>query len=80
MKPRFIVLILLILALITIGCSSTPKRWYKRGATAEVFERDKSDCEDSLLESATTGLQNQLYTLESCMQAKGWTILDVPAM
>ena len=80
MNQRYRVLIILILALITIGCSSPPKRWYKSGATAKTFERDKAACEDNLLESSTSGLDNQLYTLESCMQAKGWTILDVTPM
>ena len=80
MKHGFPILIILLLGLIVIGCASTPKRWYKSGATAKMFERDKSDCEDNLLETSTSGLDNQLYTLESCMQAKGWTILDAPAM
>ena len=80
MKQGFLIWMILLLAFITIGCSSTPKRWYKSGATAKTFERDKSACEDNLLESSPSGLDNQLYTVESCMQAKGWTILDGPAM
>lgn len=66
--------------LTSISCSSTPKQWYKAGATAEVYERDKTDCEDSLLETGTTGSASQVYTFETCMENKGWVVLDKPAL
>ena len=80
MKQTFRFLFIMALGLTILNCSSSPKQWYKSGATAKQFERDKVDCEDSFLEIATTGSQKERYTFESCMEGKGWIILDKPAL
>lgn len=79
MKLTLFVLSTLILCLTTISCSSK-QQWYKPGATKAMYERDKSACEDQLLETPTTGYQGTMYSFESCMEGKGYTALDHKAM
>ena len=76
MKQTCLFLVIVAAGLTFLNCSPSTKQWYKSGATAKQFERDKVDCEDSFLETATTGSQKELYTFESCMENKGWIILD----
>ena len=45
-----------------------------------MYERDKSECEDLLLKTPTSGGEAQLYSFESCMEYRGWVALDAPAM
>ncbi len=56
----------------TLGCSTAPTKWYKAGVGQETFSRDKAACEDSLLNTGTTGYSAQVYTFEGCMEAKGY--------
>ena len=79
MKVRICAVGILFFACVTIGCSSTPQKWYKSGGTAAMYERDKSDCDDQLLAGDPGGMVKQ-YTFESCMEYKGWVLLDSPAM
>jgi hypothetical protein len=62
---------------ITSGCSTQPVKWYKPGASASVFAKDKADCEAALVaggEAAMT-IPPQVYTLEGCLKYKGWQAL-----
>jgi len=72
--------ILFFFGLMTISCSSTPKQWYKASGTVAMYERDSSDCENVLIDMPTGGSKVESYTWESCMEQKGWVVLDKPAM
>lgn len=66
----------LALALITtIGCSTTAVQWYKPGVSQTTFSHDKADCEDALLATGTTEMTQKVYSLEGCMEAKGYTAI-----
>jgi len=80
MKLTFLFLGILFFSLMTISCSSTPKRWYKAGGTVATYERDSSDCDDVLIDTPTGGSKVESYTFESCMEQKGWVVLDKSAM
>lgn len=80
MKRTLFVLGVLFLGGVTLSCSSEPKRWYKAGGTVATYERDSSDCEDVLIDTPTGGSKVESYTFESCMEQKGWVILDSSAM
>ena len=71
----------LILCLMTIlagvSCSTTPVKWYKPGTSQATFARDKADCEEALLSTGTTQRTKELYSLEGCMEAKGYTALPL---
>jgi hypothetical protein len=71
----------LILGLITIlaaiSCSSVPVKWYKPGTSQATFVRDKADCEEALLSTGTTQRTKELYSLEGCMEAKGYTAIPL---
>jgi len=58
--------------LVTFGCSTTPVKWYKAGVSQATFSHDKAECEESLLGTGTTGFSKQMYTLEACMEGKGY--------
>lgn len=57
------------------SCSSSPKQWYKPGATHAMFRQDKEWCENALLVSPES-MSSQFYTFEECMEKKGWTQVD----
>ena len=81
MKRTLLVLGNLFLGVMIMSCSSEPKRWYKAGATAATYERDSSDCEDVLIDTPGGGMSKiDSYTFESCMEQKGWVVLDKSAM
>ena len=63
-----------------MSCASEPTRWYKAGATAAMYERDKADCEEQTLGTLTTMDKTQTYTFESCMEQRGYVALDHTAM
>ena len=50
------------------------------GGTVAMYERDKSACENAILEGPTSGAQSDNYSWEGCMENKGWIVLDKPAM
>jgi hypothetical protein len=80
MKHTLIVFGVLLLAVMILSCSSEPKRWYKAGGTVGMYERDAADCEDVLIDAPTGGSKVESYTFESCMEQKGWVVLDKSAM
>lgn len=61
-----------LIALLTIGCSTTSVKWYKPGVSNATFSRDKSECEDALLSTGTTQRIKGVYSLEGCLEAKGY--------
>ena len=79
MKPTNCVLGILFFGLVCLGCSE-PKHWYKSGATAATYERDKSDCEDMLIEAPPGGAKGANYSFETCMESKGWVVIEKGAM
>ena len=58
--------------LLLLGCSTTQVQWYKAGVSQATFKRDKAECEETLLGTGTTGFSKQVYTLEGCMEGKGY--------
>lgn len=66
------------LALLTIGCSTNSGKWYKPGVSQATFSRDKADCEDTLIAPGTE-MVKEVYSLEGCLERKGYTqVLDAP--
>ena len=69
------------LSLLTISlassCSTAPVKWYKPGTSQATFTRDKADCEEALLSTGTTQRTKELYSLEGCMEAKGYTAIPL---
>ena len=62
-----------LLALFTISCSFNSGKWYKPGVSKATFSRDKADCEDSLIGAGTTEFSKEVYSLEGCLERKGYT-------
>jgi len=67
----------LLTILSTISCSTAPVKWYKPGTSQATFTRDKADCEEALLSTGTTQKTKELYSLEGCMEAKGYTAIPL---
>jgi hypothetical protein len=65
--------------LATVSCSTTPVKWYKPGTSEATFTRDKADCEEALLSTGTTQRTKDIYSLEGCMEAKGYTAIPLSA-
>jgi hypothetical protein len=61
----------------TFGCSTAPVKWYKAGISQATFSHDKAECEESLLGTGTTAYSKQAYTLEACMEGKGYRAIPV---
>ena len=80
MKRTLLVLGNLLLGVMIMSCSSEPKRWYKAGGTVATYERDANDCENILIDTPIGGSKVENYTFESCMEQKGWVVLDKSAM
>ena len=80
MKRTLIIFGILYLGVMAMSCSSEPKRWYKAGGTAAMYERDSSYCEEQTVGTVTTMNKVDTYTFESCMEQRGWVVLDKPAM
>jgi len=62
---------------LAISCSTAPVKWYKPGTSQATFTRDKADCEEALLSTGTTQRTKELYSLEGCMEAKGYTAIPL---
>jgi hypothetical protein len=78
MKKRQIDLILGLMAILTAAsCASAPVKWYKPGTSQAGFTRDKADCEEALLSTGTTQRTKEVYSLEGCMEAKGYTAIPL---
>ena len=67
----------LLTILLAISCSTAPVKWYKPGTSQATFTRDKADCEEALLSTGTTQRTKELYSLEGCMEAKGYTAIPL---
>ncbi len=65
---------LCLLALLALGCSTTPVKWYKPGVSQATFSRDKAYCENAWLETGTTQRTKGIYSFEGCMEAKGYRV------
>lgn len=71
----------LILCLLTIlavlSCSTAPVKWYKPGTSQATFIRDKAACEEALLSTGTTQREKDIYTLEGCLEYKGYSAIPL---
>ncbi len=65
----------LITILAVLSCSTAPVKWYKPGTSQATFTRDKADCEEALLSTGTTQRTKDIYSLEGCMESKGYTAI-----
>jgi len=74
-KPRVSTTLCLMTILAAVGCSTNPVKWYKPGTSEATFTRDKADCEEVLLATGTTQMAKEIYSLEGCMEAKGYTAI-----
>lgn len=61
--------------LAAISCSTAPVKWYRPGTSEATFTRDKADCEGALLATGTSQMAKEIYSLEGCMEAKGYRAL-----
>jgi len=78
MKKLQIDLILGLLAILAgVSCVSDPVKWYKPGTSQATFTRDKANCEEALLSTGTTQRTKEIYSLEGCMEAKGYTAIPL---
>ena len=75
MKIKMLVPTLALALMTTFGCSSTGVQWYKPGVSQATFSRDKADCEDAIIASGTSEISHQVYSLEGCMEGKGYTAI-----
>ena len=76
MKRTLLILGIMYCGGIILGCLPDSRQWYKSGATKQMYERDKEACDDQLLQTPTTGYQGTMYSFESCMEGKGYVLLD----
>jgi hypothetical protein len=76
-KLRIDMFLCLITILVALGCSTAPVKWYKPGTSQATFIRDKADCENALLSTGTTQRTKEIYSLEGCMETKGYTAIPL---
>lgn len=72
-------ILILITILTALGCSTPPVKWYKPGTSQATFTRDKADCEEALLSTGTTQRTKEIYSLEGCLESKGYTAIPLSA-
>lgn len=78
MKKLRIGLILCLMTIFaTISCSTAPIKWYRSGTSQATFTRDKAECEESVLSTGTTERSKQIYSVEGCLEAKGYTAIPL---
>ena len=78
MKKLKIDLIIGLMAILTaVSCASASVKWYKPGTSQATFTRDKAACEEALLSTGTTQRTKEIYSLEGCMEAKGYTAIPL---
>lgn len=76
MKKWNLDVLLCFLTVFTIfSCSTAPVKWYKPGTSQATFIRDKAECEQALLSTGTTQRTKDMYSLEGCLEAKGYTAI-----
>jgi hypothetical protein len=76
-KLRIGLLLYLITILAAVSCSTAPVKWYKPGTSQAIFTRDKADCEEAVLSTGTTQRIKQVYSVEGCLEAKGYTAIPL---
>ena len=76
-KLRVVWTLCLITILAAVSCSTAPVRWYKPGTSEATFKRDKADCEGALLSTGTTQRTKDIYSLEGCLEAKGYMAIPL---
>lgn len=67
------VVLCLMIIFTTASCSTTPVKWYRAGTSQATFIRDKTDCENALFSTGTSQRTKDIYTLEGCLESKGYT-------
>ncbi len=78
MKNLKIDVIVGLLAILTVvSCASAPVKWFKPGTSQATFSRDKADCEEALFSTGTTQRTKEVYSLEGCLEAKGYTAIPL---
>lgn len=78
MKKTKINLLIGFMTILTgVSCASEPVKWYKPGTSQETFARDKSDCEEALFTTGTTQRTKDIYSLEGCLEFKGYTAIPL---
>lgn len=76
-KPKINLLIGFMTIITGVSCASDPVKWYKPGTSQETFVRDKSDCEEALLSTGTTQRTKEVYSLEGCLESRGYTAIPL---
>jgi hypothetical protein len=76
-KFRIDLILSLMTIVATMSCSTSPVKWYKPGISQETFIRDKAECEEALLSTGTTQRTKDIYTLEGCLEAKGYSAIPL---
>lgn len=76
-KLRIGLILCLITILAAVNCSTAPVKWYKSGTSQATFTRDKADCEEAVLSTGTSQRIKQVYSVEGCLEAKGYTAIPV---
>ena len=76
-KLKIDVIVGLMAILSRVSCLSDSVKWFKPGTSQETFTRDKSDCEEALLSTGTTQRTKGIYSLEGCMESKGYTTIPL---
>ena len=71
------VIVSLLAILPVVSCASTPVKWFKPGTSQATFSKDKADCEEALLSTGTTQRTKEVYSLEGCLEAKGYTAIPI---
>ena len=78
MKRLRIELIIGLMAFFTVvNCASAPVKWFRPGTSQATFSRDKADCEEALFSTGTTQRTKEVYSLEGCLEAKGYTAIPL---
>lgn len=78
MKKLKIDLIIGFMAILTaVSCASAPVKWFRPGTSQTTFSRDKADCEEALFSTGTTQRTKEVYSLEGCLEAKGYTAIPL---
>lgn len=80
MKKLGIALCLALIATLGfISCSKEPVKWYRPGTSEATFARDRADCQEALHSKGTTALTLRAYSLEQCLELKGYTAIPLSA-